>query len=216
MDRQVFQAVAVVGMLVAGGAQAQGTVGTIPVQEEPAPAEAGGAGLPYSFVAGRFLHTEYDDSDTGQNGLGIEGSFLLTPNVYLVGALVGSQTDEITFFSGQDRLQTRQLELGAGYRQPLSSSADAIASARVVQQEIELGSARDDDTGYQVAAGLRARVAPRAEVRGEISHLDVFDLAETTLNVSGLYDFTGRFSGGLDAILGDDSKSYGLTVRYGF
>jgi hypothetical protein len=181
---------------------------TIPVDPEAAAAPSDSANVPYNWAAARFLRVEYDESSA--DGLGIEGSYLLLPNIYGVGAL---------FLGEGDASETTQVELGAGFRTALTPAIDANAAFRFVKLETDAadGSQVADDIGYKFDAGVRTLLMERLEGAAGLTFASISgEAGHTFLTGSALYRVLPQMSVGIEALYGNSSYSYGLLGRWAF
>jgi len=212
-----LKAAAVCGLfciLAGGGAvAAEKELKTIRVGDDAKESLTSDPRMVYTYAEINYGHTELNDVDLSTDTYGVSGSFLVIPNVFVVGSFRMGEFSEVPVdITGYD--------LGVGGRFPLNSSLDLVGSARVVQQELDDGTSSEDDTGFEVAVGARMLVMDQIEVAGDVSYLDLFDEGNTTLNVSGLYHIIPLVSAGVDLGYGDTygeaSFTYGATVRFNF
>lgn len=209
------------GLCLVPAANAAEKVSTIPVKDgTTAETLSRGVPVPYTYAELGYVMTDFDDVDADGDTLSLGGSFLFMPNIFAVGSYSSGSIDV-----GAADLDVTSFQLGAGYRHALSISIDLVATLEFVQVELESGPASDDDSGYQLAVGVRGALMDKIEGAGGVTYTDVLDDASTTLNLSALYDlsqFVPKLQAGIDLALGDDTlipedaKSYGVKVRYSF
>lgn len=202
--------------LSAGAFAADKPLKTVPVGEESKEALASDTRFAYTFAELNYTHTEYNDADLGEVGFGVSGSFLVIPNVFVVGGFQMAETDEVLGVA----LETTGYSLGAGYRYGLTSALDLVGTVRAVQMEVEAGGDSDDDTGYLVTAGARFLPLDMVEVAGTLAYQDIFEDGDFTVNLSGLYHIIPLVSAGVNLTTGDKFGegifAYGATVRFNF
>lgn len=180
---------------------------TIPV--EPAePAADTAPSYPYTFAAARFRHTELDES--ASDGIGLEGSYLLLPNIYGLAA--------ITVLESDDAIGTKSTlyELGAGYRQAIFYGMDLNASLRVQQDDINSEPESEVKMGMRADLGVRKQLMPQLEGALAVVYLERTRLARGLLHGSALYEFMPRFSVGAEVTASSSSTAYGLLGRWTF
>lgn len=205
---------------VSVAAAAEKPLATIPVKDSTkAEALTRDTALPYSYAELAYTMTKFDDISVDGDTLALNGSYLFMPNIFAVGSYTSGSLDT------SPSLDITTLQLGAGYRYPLSMTTDVAASLEFVQAKAEAGSASDDDSGYQLTVGVRGLFMDKIEGAGGLMYTDVGDDAATTLNLSALYNLSQwvpQLQAGVDLALGDEpvtaesAKSYGLKVRYSF
>ena len=181
---------------------------TIPVDSAEAPLADGASRYPYTFAAARLRHTELNDSAT--DGIGIEGSYLLLPNVYAIGA--------ITKFEADDAISTESTlyELGGGYRQEIMAGMDLNATLRVLQEDINSEPQSEMKMGMQADVGVRKQLLPQLEGGLAVSYVERSRLARGFLAGTALYEFTPALSVGAEVIASSSSTAYGLLGRWAF
>lgn len=188
-------------------AQAEAPVDTVPV-DRAEPALPADPQLAYTFAATRFRHTEFDDS--ADDGFGIEGSYLLGPNVYAVGAVFAAESDDAR------GTESTQFELGGGYRAPLNATMDLNAAIRLTQRDIDSEPQSQVKMGFQVDAGVRASLSPRMEGTLGARYAETSRNARAFLTGATLFELSRNFSLGAEAVVGSNSTSYGLLGRWAF
>lgn len=182
---------------------------TIPVDSTAAAPDAVQREYPYTWGAARLRHTEYDENAT--DAFGVEGSYLLLPNVYAVGALFLGESDD------EDSTESTQFEIGAGYRGHLTPAVDLNATFRFVSLRVDTHAGPiSDEVGYQFDVGARTKLLDRLEGSAGLQYLQIFEAGHTFLVGSALYEVLPQLSVGADAVLGNSSMSYGLLGRWAF
>ena len=180
---------------------------TIPV--EPAePAAETAPSYPYTFAAARLRHTEFDD--IASDGLGIEGSYLLLPNIFGIAAITVLESDDET------GTKSTLYEIGAGYRQPFFYGTDLNASLRVQQDDINSEPESEVKMGLRADFGVRKQLMPQLEGALAVVYLERSRNARGLLHGSALYEFMPRFSVGAEVTASSNSTAYGLLGRWSF
>ena len=180
---------------------------TIPV-EPAATVDETAPSYPYTFAAARLRHTELDES--ASDGLGLEGSYLLLPNVYGVAAITLLESDDVT------GTKSTLYEIGAGYRQAIVYGMDLNASLRVQQDDINSEPESEVKMGLRGDVGVRKQLMPQLEGALAVVYLERSRNARGLLHGSALYEFMPRFSVGAEVTASSNSTAYGLLGRWSF
>lgn len=188
-------------------AEAPETVATIPV-DSGEPEAAPRPRYPYTFAAVRVVHVETDD--IAMDGLGIEGSYLLSDNAYGVVAITSGERDDSA------STEVSAFEIGAGYRQDLPWDLDLNVGIRVLQQKLKAAADRETEQGYRVDAGVRATLLPRLEGNAALRYEEIGHGGHAFLAGSALYELLPRLSLGAEAIVGNSSTTYSVVGRWAF
>lgn len=190
-------------------AESPETVATIPVEDEP-DAASGAALYPYTFAAARIIRAELDDDVL--DGFGLDGSYLLLPSIYGVGAIFMGETDQ-----DPRATEVTRFELGAGYRQALVRGMELNLGLRLLQQESKPDAATArTDLGYRFDAGVRATLLPRVEAGAALWYVDAAGTSHGFLAGSALYELSPRLGLGAEAVVGTNSTSYSALARWVF
>lgn len=180
---------------------------TIPV--EPAePAAAVTPSYPYTFAAARLRHTELDES--ASDGYGLEGSYLLLPNVYGLAAITVLEADDV------NGTKSTLYELGAGYRQAIFYGMDLNASLRVQQDDINSEPQSEVKMGVRADVGVRKQLMPQLEGALAAVYVERSRFARGLLHGSALYEIMPRVSVGAEITASSSSTAYGLLGRWSF
>jgi len=167
----------------------------------------------YNFVAAGYQSIDIDDVAPGINvdgdGFGIGGSFELNDSFHVFASY---GTADFDFGVDLDELQ-----LGVGYRMPMSDKADFIISAAWVQAEVSaLGFSVDDD-GFGASLGVRGYVNEKFELAGNVSYVDFGDGGDdTSVGGAARYHLMPNLALELGADFADDITTYGIGVRLYF
>ena len=163
--------------------------------------------IDYTYAEARYLlDAEVEDEDG--DGFRLGGSFRITPDIYLFGSYDDVEMDD---FNADVTL----LKFGAGYIYPINPTWDANFSLAYANAEVDFPGGDEDEDGFELSAGVRGKVNPQIEVRGEFNYLDL-DEDDTYLTVGGDYYFTPNVSAGLELDLGGDYETLSIGARYYF
>ncbi|HSD74404.1 MAG TPA: outer membrane beta-barrel protein [Steroidobacteraceae bacterium] len=175
------------------------------------------AGLSYSYVEGGYGETEIDnDVSADGDGYRVAASLAIGPTYHVV-AEYSTADLEVDNFNIDASVDT--ISVGFGYNYPINPHADVIGRVLYVQSDFEVDSpffdVDSDDSGIGFQMRLRGEVMERAEIEGGIDYVDVGD-ADTTLVLEGRYFLTQALALGAGIEIGDDTTSYGVTLRFNF
>lgn len=153
----------------------------------------------YNYASVGFA--DFDETD----GLFIDGSFDVAPNINIVGNLYSLDNMDIT-------------EFGAGYHTGIDQKIDAYGEIKYVSYEIDTGSpiiGSIEDDGLALTGGIRFAVAPKIEIGGGVNHYS-FEDSETNLFVNGAFAITNKFSIVAEFESGDVFDKFQVGARYYF
>lgn len=175
-----------------------------------APALASADSPSYDFFQIDFISGDIDNPDVDGDGFGLGGSVSIQENWYLFGEY--SDLD----FDGSVDLSL--LELGVGYRLPMSDTTDLALSASYVSADLDSSFGSADDDGYGISALIRGMVSDQFELNGGISYVDLGGTGgdDTSFVFGGVYSFTDNvaFKAGIE--IGDDINFYTAGFRFYF
>jgi hypothetical protein len=149
--------------------------------------------------------------DVDGDGVQLRGSLPVYENIFAL-----AEFQDLNLDAGVD---VTRLMVGAGIHWPMSNVLDLIARVGIVQQDVSVRSAEDDDTGVFAGARLRAIVAPRIELEGGIEHQRVEAGGldnDTYIIAEGRYNFTPQWSAGVLLTVGGDTNVLGAQGRFTF
>lgn len=172
--------------------------------------------------------------DTGSfdpTGFKIQGEYLLTDNIFLLGKY-SNVSDDLPFFEDFSVDTTiEETRLGAGYRHPLTSNFDIYGSLAYFNQKTTFDSGstfETDATGFAASIGGRYAVTSKIELFGQISSLQLSsdsdeedfvaddDISETEIEVGGRYKFNDDFGLIASYISLDDYSVFNFGGAYYF
>ena len=220
-----FIGVAAAGLLLAStAAVARNTVETIPVKdEESAERLSRGVVVPYTWAAVDYTKTTHEPKGAGNAEIddtliGLSGSFLVTPDIFVIGGYATGQTEAIF----GEKLDVVTMYVGGGYRMAWSPTLDLNTTLSVVQGEVKDTATINsdvDDTGFRLAGGVRTVLIDKLEVGGNLAYTDVDDLdyfSGLSLQGTALYTIIPQLAAGLDVTVGDNQTGFGVRARWAF
>jgi len=163
-----------------------------------------GSGLSYDYAELRFVDREFDNSSADGDGFLFGGSFEIAPKI-----LVTASYEDLEYDGGTD---ASTLSIGGGYVHPLEEKVDLVGYASLIRTDIDGG---DDDTGFGLAGGVRALVAPNVEARALGNYVDV-DNSDTYFELGADYWITEQFTAGLTVTIGGDADTITFGGRWFF
>ena len=158
--------------------------------------------LSYSFGELRYI-----DIDNGGDGFELGGSFQFNSNWFGVASL--------STFDLDNNVDGTTFEIGAGYIFPFHQDWDIQVNARIIRTEVDTPFGSVDDTGIGALGGLRGKIAPQFEVRGNVHYVNV-DESDVFLEMAGAWYFTPQFAAGLSVEFGGDVDLWTIGARYFF
>lgn len=153
-----------------------------------------------------FLEMDYIDYDN-VDGFGFEGSVEIGPNAYLNG---GYEELEDTSPFANTTLET--LYLGGGVAFGIAPTTDLHFGAAFVDQQL----GNFDDSGFQVDAGIRARLSDVIELYGDARHRDFGDFDEDMLGAGIRLHLTPVFHLSAGVEDADNYDGYRIGARFSF
>jgi hypothetical protein len=173
--------------------------------------------LNYNYIEADYVSIDVDDVDVDFDGWSVNGSFLLSEQVFVFGGYSDISSDRI----GGVKLSTEGVTLGIGYRYELSRQTDlnfaaAFERAKAKAEFNGFGSESVSDSGYSLAVGVRHLAAPQLELGVGAVYVDIGDEDDTTAVANALWHVTGQVALGVSLSLGSDATGYGAGVRFKF
>ncbi|HJS21441.1 MAG TPA: outer membrane beta-barrel protein [Steroidobacteraceae bacterium] len=176
------------------------------------------AGLSYSYVEGGYAETEIEADGVDMDGEGyrVTGSLAVGPTYHIIAEYSTAELEVENFDIDVD-IDT--LSVGFGYNRPINQRADVIGRILYVDSDVEVDSpffnVSGDDSGLGLQFHLRGQVMERVEAEGGIDYVDIGD-EDTTLVLEGRYWLTDALALGAGLRFGDDTTSYGVSLRFNF
>lgn len=173
--------------------------------------------LNYNYVEVDYVTVDVDDIDEDFDGWAVNGSFLLSEQVFLFGGYSDISSDRIGGF----KLSTEGVTLGMGYRYELSRQTDlnfaaAFERAKAKAELSGFGSESVSESGYSLAVGVRHMAAPQLELGVGAVYVDIGDADDTSANANLLWHVTDVVALGVSLSLGSDATGYAAGVRFKF
>lgn len=162
----------------------------------------------FSWNYGQVGLTTHDVDGPGDNLTSLDGnlSYALDQHLYMLGGLS---------YGWADGGHLWDLHGGLGFHTPLVKNLDVFGEGELNIDRASGGGAHDNETGYTLRAGVRARANDQIELKGGIYHLDIYD-GDTGLFGSALYHLNKQAGVGANLTLGDDETAFGLFARFNF
>jgi hypothetical protein len=169
-----------------------------PVRSVPA-----STGISYDYAGLRYVSQNIDDYDCTQDGINVYGSMDVKNGFFAEASFAD--------VSG-DGCGSSSFAAGGGYHTPFSQTSDMYFTVGFQSVDVDFG---DDDSGLNLAAGLRTFLRPQLEGNVELFHSTLFD-AETGISGGLVYWFNNQFSVTGDLIFSADSTTFGFGARMAF
>ena len=152
------------------------------------------------------------DTTEDYKGFGVGVSALVTKNIYVTGQIKNPSTPT---------LETQQYMAGVGARTAITSNADLYASVNYINGKYTFSSGSVIVTGYSLATGVRAIIAPKVEGSLNLSYFDgknrFESITETRYGVGLGYHFTDKVIGRTGYYMTPESlKGYSVSLGYKF
>lgn len=162
--------------------------------------------MDYSY--GQVDYVDYDvdlgGASYGVDGFGLTGSFEVTDMLFVAG--------EYVTLSGDGGFDYTDLKLGLGAAWAISDKADVYGVLSYLSNDVEF----TDDTGYELAFGVRSMVTNQVELYGELAYVDIYEDTATAFEIGGRYALTDAFGVVLAFESGDDYDGFKLGARFQF
>ena len=172
--------------------------------------DSGYGRLSYTLGEVRAVARDPDGAD-GADGVSLGGSALITPDLFIAGALtsVGS--------GGPNGYDDDTVEVGLGLRHAFTSQVDLVGIAGFIHDDRQVGN-RDlgSDLGPSLTGGVRAELTPAIEVGGYIDYTRLYNDSNLGVRGEGLYHFTPNFSVLAGVGLTDSERTADLGARWYF
>ena len=168
-------------------------------------AAAGATDLSYDYAELRWVDTEIESVDG--DGFQLGGSYEVAEQWLVVADLTAVDFDfniDITTFS-----------VGAGYVVRYDERFDLVGYARLIRANADGPGGDNNENGYSIAAGTRAKPIENVELRAFLNHVDVFE-RDTFIELGGDYYFDPRFSVGATLQFAGDADTLTLGIRWFF
>lgn len=160
-------------------------------------------GISYTYAGVRYMFQNLDNYDCDQDGLNIYGSLDIQDGFYAKASF--SDVDG-------DVCGSRSFIAGGGYHTAFSDTTDMYATVSFGSISADGGG---DDSGLELAGGLRSYLKEQVEGNVELFHNTIGD-SETGIRGGLLYWFNGEFAASADLGLSADSTTFAIGARMAF
>jgi len=166
--------------------------------------------LSYDFVELNYSNTDLDNFSDDLTGLDLYLNKSISNNVYLLidyGSFsVGTPLGDIDI-SG--------ISLGAGYHYPINDKTDLYAELAFQESDTERAGVSIDENGYGFGVGVRNKLTDKIEGLVFISHTDIEDETDTSVDVQLAFEFAQnmQITGGIDF---EDERTSRIGLRFNF
>ena len=179
-----------------------------------------------------YASMSIDDEDSfDPTGFKIQGEYLLTDNIFLLGKYSNVSDDLKLIEDFAIDTTIEETRLGAGYRYPVSSQFDVYGSAAYYSQKTTFDVGTDfesDATGIALSVGGKFAVTNQVELFGQISTLQLEsssddedfvednNISETEIEIGGRYKVNDNFGLVASYISLDDYSVFNFGGAYYF
>lgn len=178
-------------------------------------------GLSYNYLEAGYVQADLDDVDVDLKSVFVNGSFLVSEEVFLFAGYEDGESDSFDTFLGRGKLGFSGFNAGVGYRIGVAPQTDLNLAAAFQRIRVEgkgalsvLGS--DSENGYSLSVGLRHLVTPGFELNAGVTYIDVGDSDDTLFSVRGLFHIGDIVALGLGYSIGSDADAVSGLVRLKF
>ncbi len=154
------------------------------------------------------IDTAGDDVDFW--GAAADGSWGFHRNIAMTASIGMGEIDAL------GDIDTTELSVGLTPHFALTSNLDLVVPVSLVWVDYDASAFSDDDTGYSIGVGVRWLINPAWELGGGITHLDIFDTDDQSVNANVRWHLNDLLSLGLGAEFGDDVTAALFDVRFSF
>lgn len=206
MKNQVKSAFALtlLAMTVATAADAQDRP-RVNLNQPQAQNNAQTPGITYNYAGIRYMFQDLESHNCEQDGLNIYGSMDIQDGFFARASF--------SDVSGSNDCGSRTFIAGGGYHTRFSDAADMYITVSFGSMSPDVG---DDESGIELAAGMRTFLQPQLEGNVELFHTTITNGSSTGINGGLVYWFNERFSGTADVGLSADDTTFGLGARMAF
>lgn len=174
-------------------------------------------GIGYNYVDLGYVTTEIDGVRKDLDGFVLRGSLEVADDWFVYGRYI----DQGVEFAGVD-VDLERFSVGGGYAWSFAENMDLFGKVGYTQVELGLsggglGHASEDDDGYELAVGIRARPVAPLELEGSINYIDLSDSGDdTSLGVAALWYIADHLALGVEGEFADEEDTYGIGFRWEF
>ena len=165
--------------------------------------------LSYDYAELRWVDTELDvgPGDIDGDGFQLGGSYQVADQWLVVADFTALDYDFSIDFTS--------VAIGAGYLIRYDERFDLVGYAKLIRASIDTPGGDDDENGYSISVGTRAKPLDNVELRGFLNHVDV-DERDTFIELGADYYFDPRISAGATLQFAGDADTLTLGVRWFF
>ncbi len=175
--------------------------------------------MSYRYFQAGYVETDVDieGENATLDGFGTRGSFGFAKNFFV---FTEFNSQEITELGAS--LELDQMIIGLGGHYPLSDTIDLVGRAGAAELDVSLddgegGSIDGDESGYLVAAGLRAQAGDHVQLEFGVIHQDLGDdLSDTGFEAAARYHFNKNWAVAVEYQDVGEFSSILAGVRYSF
>lgn len=152
--------------------------------------------------------TTHDTDGPGDNITSLDGNFsyALDQHLYMLGGLSYGWVDSAHIWD---------LHGGLGFHTPLVKNLDVFGEGEINIDRASGNGVHDNETGYTLRAGVRARANDKIDLKGGLYHQDIYE-GDTGLFGTALYQLNKQTGVGAKLTLGDKETAFGLFARFNF
>lgn len=161
-------------------------------------------GITYTYAGVRYMFQDLDNYNCEQDGINLYGSFDIQDGFFARASF--------TDVSG-DVCGSRSFSAGGGYHTSFNSTTDMYATVSLGSLSVD--GADGDDSGIELAGGMRTYLQEQLEGSVELFHNTIGD-SETGVRGGLVYWFNGQFSATADLGLSADSTTFAVGARMAF
>lgn len=178
----------------------------------------------YDYVDVGYAGLKSSDDDTTFTGFLVEGSKLVSDNVFVTGQWASVEESFVVFNVPVDADVT-QIKLAVGYRYSVAPSTDVYGQLGYARQKLKVSassggvsaSESESDDGYLAKLGVKHSFG-RVEAGVFVERIDLGGdyEAENYIGIDGRVKFTDKFHGVVSYAKDSDVSQYKIGVSYAF
>lgn len=174
-----------------------------------------------SFDHTGISYVNVDAGGSSASGFAIDFESSALANNWLISVNYLYASDDLTVNNVNVDFEASNLYANLGYKFYNSEGFTAYASGGITWVDSQASNAslsvNDDDTGWNLQLGVRSKLTDVFEVDANVRHVDVFDMSDQELSLTGRYYLTANASLALNYTFADSDSSYfGLGGSYHF
>jgi hypothetical protein len=170
--------------------------------------------ISYNFIQASYVGSSVDinlENDLEADGVQIEGSFGITPNIALTASYRYVNFDS---FQGVD-ISATNFKLGITPHTSIGSETSLFGtfSALIWDVDADVSAINDNDVGFAVDFGFRHMVVEVVEVEVIFLHEDAFEVVNNSLGFGARFYSSDKISLGISYSIGSDIEILLLNAR---